>query len=475
MKAVSLALATLCLLCPPLTVLADDEASAEVVSESASTLKWPPKLPGATRGTVTLDTDQFLEVPAEVAATRGDEGIASFVMAKAAPTVELAFHDDLGPNPTERRLWSSWGDICLARDGSVYVAIGDHHHDAAGDGRCFIYRWDPTKKTLTQVVDMNQTVPPQAGQPAWTKVHAKIDEGVDGKIYFCCTLNASGRAGEAAYKWTEQLPGAQLYQYDPETGQTIAYANLPAKRCSATSLFDERRNIWWCNLEAGEGNALYGLDLTAKKVIYQSPDGMVAFNRNFALADDGSIYFNGADGQLMHLEPERQLVSTTGITLPEAPGMRASTRESKSGEIFGCAQKTNQLFRFRPSDGDLELLGPTWGTGQYTTVMVLSPDEKFVYYLPGAHGQATKYGTPVVQYEIATKTRKVLAFLAPAMEELINYVPGGTYGVKLSNDGGTLYVNFNGHAADEIRPSKMKPNGFGLCSFAVIQIPATER
>ena len=31
---------------------------------------------------------------------------------------------------------------------------------------------------------MNQVVPPRPGQPAWTKVHAKIDEGPDGKIYF---------------------------------------------------------------------------------------------------------------------------------------------------------------------------------------------------------------------------------------------------------------------------------------------------
>jgi hypothetical protein len=36
-------------------------------------------------------------------------------------------------------------------------------------------------------------------------------------------------------------------------------------------------------------------------------------------------------------------------------------------------------------------------------------------------------------------------------------------------------VNFNGHAADEIRPGKMTPIGFGLCSFAAIHIPQSER
>jgi hypothetical protein len=47
--------------------------------------------------------------------------------------------------------------------------------------------------------------------------------------------------------------------------------------------------------------------------------------------------------------------------------------------------------------------------------------------------------------------------------------------VKLSADGGVLVVNFNGHAADAIRPQHMKPNGFGLTAFAAIHIPASER
>ena len=358
----------------------------------------------------------------------------------------------------------------------MYVGIGDHGHDAEGDARCFIYRWDPAAKKLSKLVDMNEVVPPRPGQPAWSKVHAKIDEGPDGKIYFCCTLNAGNDAGNPKYHWTDELPGAQLYQYDPQTAKTTVFASLPPKRCTATSLFDAKRNIWWCNLEAGEGDALYGLDLTTRKVVYQSADGAVGFNRNFALAADGSLYFNGTEGRILRLDPAAKSIAETGVTLAGSPGMRASTLQSSQGEIFGAAHVTGQLFRLQAGGtSQLELLGPTWDKGEYTTVMLLSPDERFVYYLPGAHGQAFRYGTPVVQYEIATKTRKVLAFLAPALEEQIDYVPGGTYGVKLSRDGSTLYVNFNGHAADSIRPSPMTPIGFGLCSFMAIHIPESER
>jgi hypothetical protein len=405
----------------------------------------------------------------------GKEGVAAFVVASEPPKVELALHRYLGPSPASRRLWSSWGDIALADDGSVYVGIGDHHDDVGGDARCFIYRWDPKTKTLERVVDMNQVVPPRTGQPAWSKVHAKVEQGPDGAIYFCCTLNDGNRAGQPGMGWNEALPGGQIYRFDPKTGKTSVFANLPPRRCTATSLLDTQRGIWWCNLEAGEGNALFGLDLRTGKPVYQGADGSVAFNRNFALAADGSIYFNGTEGKILHLDPSSGQVTETSATIPGAPGMRSSTRQSREGVIFGSTYKTNQLFRFDPVKSHVELLGPTWGTGEYTTVMLLSHDERFVYYLPGAHGKAWEYGTPVVQYEIATGKRKVLAFLAEAFTESFDYVPGGTYGIALTPEGDTLYVNFNGHASDRIRPAKMQPNGFGLVSFAAIHIPASER
>ena len=455
----------------------NSRADEKPAKNSPADVDWPPRLVGYPPGAVTnRTTDRFLEIPPDVLASRNEAGTAEFIVAKEPPTIDFAFHDNLGAGASQRRLWSSWGDICVAEDGRVYMGIGDHGQDAKGDARCFLYCWDPRAKELSQIVDMNKVVPHRPGQPAWSKVHAKIDEGPGGKIFFSCTLNAGTRAGNPEYQWNEKLPGGQLYQFDPETKKTTVFASLPAKRCSATSLYDEKRNTWWCNLEAGEGDALFGMNLKTGEIIYQGKDGEVGFNRNFALGENGEIYFNGRDGKLMKLDPSTKTIEETGQTFPDSPGMRASTRPTKAGEIFGTTHRTNQLFRFNTRTGKLELLGPTWGQGQYTTVVELSPDERFLYYLPGSHGQAFKYGTPVVQYEIATGTRKVLAFLHPAMSAMrLAYVPAGTYGVKLSPDGDTLYVNFNGHALDGDRPAHMKPNGFGLCAFAAIHIPASER
>jgi hypothetical protein len=430
-------------------------------------------LPGAKNGTVTLQSKAFLEIPESVQIASRQTGAAPFIVAQAEPTVELAFHRDLGPDAINRRLWSSWGDIALAADGRVYCGIGDHGNDAGGDARCFLYRWDPRQKALEQVVDMNRVVPPQAGQPAWAKVHARIDEGPDGKIYFSCTLTDGNRAIKPQYHWTEKLPGGQLYQYDPQTGRTTVVADLPHPRCTATSILDRQRNVWWCNLEAGP-NALFALNLQTRQPAFQAPDGSMQFNRNIALARDGSVYFNG-EGGIWKYDAATGKLAKTGVAIEGSPGMRSSTRESRDGIIYGSTQVTGQLFSFHPANNELRMLGPDWMNGEYVTVCDLSPDERFLYYLPGAHGGAFKNGTPVVQYEIARGRRKVIAFMASAFERAHDYVPAGTYGMKISSDGGTLYVNFNGHAGDRIRPKSMKPNGFGLCSFAAIHIPESER
>jgi hypothetical protein len=59
---------------------------------------WPPELRGARDGTVTLTSEVFLAVPEAVRVDAAKPGAAPFDVAKSPPTVELAFHRDLGPD-----------------------------------------------------------------------------------------------------------------------------------------------------------------------------------------------------------------------------------------------------------------------------------------------------------------------------------------------------------------------------------------
>jgi sugar lactone lactonase YvrE len=353
------------------------------------------------------------------------------------------------------------------------------------------------------------------------------------KIYFSCTLNDGNRAKDPEYcKWDKDLPGGQLYQYDPATGKTAVFMTLPAPRCTATSLYDQARDIWWCNLEAGEGNALWALNLKSRKQVFKGPDGSVGFNRAIGLGKDGSIYFNGVSDAVAKIQQAQTVAAeataqankdagtgkdakakarakaaeikaslakatteaqknqrtplmkydasggtlvATKATFVGVPGLRCISREAADGSFYGVTYTSNELFRYSTKDDSIKMLGPSWLLGTYTTVIELSPDEKYLYYLPGAHGGAHKNGTPVMQYDIATGTRKVLAFLGPTLAKEHEYTPSGTYGVKLTPDGGTLYVNFNGDPSDRFLVDKMRQDGFGLTSFAVIRIPESER
>jgi hypothetical protein len=440
--------------------------------------QWPPALPGAINGTLTIHDDAFLQVPEAVEKVRNDAGAAPFIVAKTAPTVELAYHGDLPDRALNGTGWTIWGDICVAGDGKVYMGIGNHGKNAErpqnGGGNAFIYCWNPQTKTLSKVADLNQIAGSGEGDPTWSKVHAGVVEDSDGMIYFTGTLNAGGRSFQT--NWTEKVPGGQLFRYDPKSGQTRIVTVFPGE-VTATTLLDRERHVWYAIMEgktSATDGALTAVDLKTAKVIYQSPHDAVTTTRNLALARNGNVYFSGKDG-LWKYDPATKTIAATRTVLPGGSALRSSTGESRAGYIYGTTMRPAVLFRYAPAADKVESLGPDFLTGNYTTVTVLSPDEKYVYYLPGAHGGALLIGTPVVQYNIATGQRKVLAFLKEGIEKAANFAPAGTYGVKISADGSTLYVDFNGNAINEPTPPKRQAKGFGLTAFAAIHIPASER
>src|SRR5947209_17620167 len=85
-----------------------------VVNLSADdALRWPPELPGADNGTLALSSIELLRVPESVQKALDNPAAARFEVAKQPPAIDLAYHDNLGPDAASRRLWSSWGDICV--------------------------------------------------------------------------------------------------------------------------------------------------------------------------------------------------------------------------------------------------------------------------------------------------------------------------------------------------------------------------
>ena len=272
-----------------------DEPAPVVAPRVVVDEAWPPLLENSVNGIATIETDEFLVVPENVKAAMQKPGVMQFVMAKKTPRVELAYHRDLPNRALNGTGWSAWGDIAVASDGKVYSGIGDHGNNNGG-GHAYVYCWDPATKTLKQIANANLAAGAGKGDVTWSKVHARIVEGKDGKIYFTCTLNNGALAFQS--KWTERVPGGQIFQYDPATGKTIVVGAIPGE-VTPTTILDRERNILYLNMEgktAASDVALTAFDLTTNKIVYQSPHDAVTGSRNLALARNGAVYFSGKDG-----------------------------------------------------------------------------------------------------------------------------------------------------------------------------------
>jgi hypothetical protein len=210
-------------------------------------------------------------------------------------------------------------------------------------------------------------------------------------------------------------------------------------------------------------------DLQQRAVKFRGGGDVQEGNRNIMLDREGNAYFGTKDGRIGRYNRSNNKVEMTRGKLP-AGSLRASTDPTHGGVIFGITQ-SGRMFAYDSKTEAVADLGPSVGS-EYTAVMVLSPDNWFIYYAPGAHGSGAKMGTPIVQYDIAKKSHKVLGFLNPAMRRQFNYNIGGSYNIKLSADGSTLFCIFNGAPLD---PAARKEQTFGQPCLVVLHIPAEER
>lgn len=93
------------------------------------------------------------------------------------------------------------------------------------------------------------------------------------------------------------------------------------------------------------------------------------------------------------------------------------------------------------------------------------------HYVLGAHAGGERDGTAVVQFDVRSRTKKVIAFLHPFLSEKYGHTPIGTFGTAVHPAGDKLYVTWNGGFTQDRRG---RPN-WDACALTVIHIPASER
>jgi len=404
----------------------------------------------------TIKSAGFLKIPAEIEAK-------GFVVAKTVPEVDLCFFEGLADHG-KGTLWSTWGDGCIAKSGKYYTSVGDH---LGKDANAYVYEYDPVKRTLRRVVNVLEAIMHMLGLMGHGKIHSGIHEGEDGRLYFTTYW---GKQREVPAAYDKGFPGSLLMRYDPKTGKTENLGAIVPKQGLPASAFDESRQLLYFHAVYKGDVAVY--DLKAGKMKFLGGAESSTAHRTFMVADSGKVYFSGKDG-LNYYDPEKNGITQTKIELPATPTakkgstLRAAAKPTKDGTIYGMTA-SGQMFSFQPKTETVKDLGPNFLGGLYSAVMVLSPDEKYLYYAPGAHGSGTKVGVPVIQYEIASGKRKVLAFLSQPIRDQFKYQVGGTYNLQIDPAGERLFITFNGSDPGA-------RSAFGRPCMVVVHVPKGER
>ncbi len=402
---------------------------------------------------IVLETRDLLKIPSGV---KGD-----FTVAATPPRVEAILFTGL-PQSEKGTLWSSWGNGLFASNKKYYTAIGDHR---GYDGNSHVYEYNPSTGSLTKIVDVAQSIGQQKEDYGHGKIHAQIHE-YKKRLYFATYWGTLSEVEEALSKGYK---GSLFFSLGLRTKKLKNLGNIaPGEGLPASCLDRVRGLLYFYAVQKGD---LLVYDLNKRAVKFKGGSTLTAVHRSFMQARDGKVYFSDSKGRISFYDPLKNSIFQTSLTLPGSDNaLRAAARATSDGRIFGMTN-AGLLFEFNPGTNTIKNLGPNFLSGDYTAVMVLSPDQKYLYFAPGSHGSAAKFGTPIVQYDIAGGTRKVIAFLRDPLIKATSYYIAGNYNMQIDSKGEVLYCTFNG---SDYTPNKDQET-FGLPSIVTVKIPSIER
>lgn len=399
---------------------------------------------------------------------------SEFDMAKVPPKVEYA---ELPGQWQDAALWSNWGDSFHTPDGMFYCTIGDHHHP---HGQALIYRVNPKTKTIQLVVDFNELVRSPANEYGSGKIHGPLMDGGDGWIYF-----VGYPGGESGMNDEYRFKGDWMARYQPATGK-VEKLSIPAPFTSVPASIIHQPTMVMCGVDNKANFLAYDLK-QQKALLHGGP--VVGMQRCVLMAKDGRTWYSEKDqGRFVRYDPSSNKLTMLEEVVPgpgglwgqeqrqDPPTLRAASVPDSRGIAYGIS-KSGTVFSFDTNTEKGKEIARVFPVGPgYTAVCKLDRTETYLYYVPGSHGKSIEAGSPVMQLNVRTGRRKVIAFLNDYMRKQRNYNCGGTFGTALSPDGSQLLICFNGR---ELGKKRSWTTGdlidFDLCAVVLLTIPKEER
>lgn len=424
-------------------------------------LPYPPKLPDG-QAVVTDTSPEFLTPPESLR-----EGVS---VAKQPPTIDFMFYPQQN---YPGKPWSNWGDGSVA-DGKYYSAIGDHYAIGRGEaehgtGTAFVYEYDPQTKKLRTLIDVTKFLDLPKGYYTPGKIHSRVDMGSDGWLYFA-THRGSPRAANDA----NHYQGDWIFRTNPKPGKSEIVAHGPVPKHSIpNSVLDPQRMIFYGATAAGPDSPIqeiqfFSYDVKNRKLLYSGSNGPA---RYMILArSTGRLYYvpGNADGELMRYDPA---TNAAPKAIGQTIGVRAATVETSDGLVYtvSTGQRSGDaaLWEFNTRTEKVKQIGTAAvGTQAYVASLDVDPTERYLYYVPGAHGGGYRDGSPLVQYEIKTGKKKVIAFFHPFYQNKYGFTPKGTYSTAVSPEGDKVYITWN---------VSRGTRAWDCCALTVVHVPESER
>ena len=239
-------------------------------------------------------------------------------------------------------------------------------------------------------------------------------------------------------------------------------------------MLDPQRLIFYGGTAPGDdaparGIQFFAYDVRAKKVLFAGPDGPYRYLM-FA-PSTGRAYYNagaGDSGPLMRFDPDQALVS---VKIEGTIGLRAATQETPRHVVYtvssGQSKDDAKVWAFDTRTEKIEQLGTVAvGSQAYVASLDADPTGRYLYYVPGAHGGSEADNSAVVQFDVRTRQKKVIAFLHPFYRDKIGCTLKGTYSTAIDPRGDKLYITWNASRSSKV---------WDCCALTVIHIPESER
>jgi hypothetical protein len=263
-----------------------------------------------------------------------------------------------------------WSAVTAARDGRVYIGLCKH------GGAGHLVQFDPASGKMRVIANMVEATHEEAsGREPQAKIHTRMFEARDGKLYFATHL------GNWWYHAREHdpgsYPGGHWLSYDPRTDRVEDLGILFPGLGGIITLIMEPRH-----------NALYGMTFPRGYFVKFDPQARErkvlgrlanwhAIVRTLVADREGRVYGTVEPNRIFRYDPSADRLEFLPVTLPEreglAPSPEGSTTTKRLWRTAILSRDGTRIYGIQA--GSVDLFELDLATLKIRNLAQLAPDE----------------------------------------------------------------------------------------------------